>query len=359
MSIIHQADSDIDINKLHLASPIPGHSGTYFSKLLFGSNDDPFYIQTPRCRTKQGIIKTGSGKKRYTDLLFSTHNDNFISLINSLEETLQQMIFSKQKLWFVSDDLEIEDIQNSFTSPIKVYKGKNYLLRVNLNQSRSNIENSIPIFNESEVPRSLDNITDKTEIISILEILGIKFTQRNFQIEIGVKQIMLIENSPIFDQCLIKPDNVNVKKKNLEESLEKSDNDIDIEDSIERQITDNDDNDDIEHGIVEDNVENVVSNNGENEEDSKLEIEDEINDLIEKDKSKKDDGLEEIEIKLNDEVEDEKMDLKKPIDIYMNMYLEARQKAKEAKKIALEAELAANNIRDTYALNIDDEEDDN
>ena len=88
---------DIDINKLHLASPIPGHGGTYFSKLLFGSNDDPFYIQTPRCKTKQGIIKTGSGKKRYADLLFSTHNDNFISLINSLEESLQQMIFSKQK----------------------------------------------------------------------------------------------------------------------------------------------------------------------------------------------------------------------------------------------------------------------
>ena len=28
----------------------------------------------------------------------------------------------------------------------------------------------IPIFNESEVPRSLEDITDKTEIISILEI---------------------------------------------------------------------------------------------------------------------------------------------------------------------------------------------
>ena len=352
MSTIHQADMDIDINKLHLASPIPGHGGTYFSKLLFGSNDDPFYIQTPRCKTKQGIIKTGSGKKRYADLLFSTHNDNFISLINSLEESLQQMIFSKQKLWFVSDDLEIEDIQNSFTSPIKVYRGKNYLLRVNLNQSRSDIENTVPIFNESEVPRSLEDITDKTEIISILEIQGIKFTQRNFQIEIGVKQIMLIENSPIFDQCLIKPDNVKVKS--LEESLENDKDDIVEKKEVSKLDLENNSNIAGNEYVNELEIDDV--DDEEPKHDSKN-IEDELDDLLDKKESKNLDGLEEFEIKLGDEKE-KTIDLKKPVEIYMNMYLEARRKAKEAKKIALDAQLAANNIRDTYALNVDDEDED-
>ena len=50
----------------------------------------------------------------------------------------------------------------------------------------------------------MSHITSETNIISILEIQGIKFTSRNFQIEIELKQVMVLNNEPIFNNCLIK-----------------------------------------------------------------------------------------------------------------------------------------------------------
>ena len=48
--------------------------------------------------------------------------------------------------------------------------------------------------------------------------------------------------------------------------------------------------------------------------------------------------------------------LKKPDQIYMDLYTNALEKAKQAKKTAIDAYLVAKNIKDTYAINIDDDE---
>tara|TARA_X000000368_G_scaffold313540_2_gene251157 strand:- start:2165 stop:3250 length:1086 start_codon:yes stop_codon:yes gene_type:complete len=351
---IYQATPDFDFNKVHLANPMPCQGGTYFSKLLMGTNDDSLYIQTPKCKTKQGVIKTG--KKKYSDLLFSNHNVNFINFINNLEEKLQKLIFDKHNLWFVNDDLEIEDIQNSFTTPIKVYKGTNYLVRSNLNQSRTNIENGIPIFNESETERCIEDITDKSDIICILEILGIKFTQRSFQLEINIKQIMIIENSPMFSNCLIKPDKtLGDKSEDITTTLIKDDTKEVLEDepTVSNEVT--------EEGDELKGIELAVNNEEDNDttvyEDTKEYLEDKkLNQDKEKDTLKE---LSEFEISLDVPEDESTMGLKKPVEIYMNLYTEALNKAKDAKKVAIEAFLAARNIKETYALNIesDDEED--
>ncbi len=343
MTNIYQANEDFDFSKLHLANPIPYQGGSYFSKVLVGSNDDSLYIQSPKCKTKQGIVKTG--KKRYTDLLFSNHNENFINFLNNLEENLQQTILKKQSLWFVNNDYDIEDIQNTFISPIKVYKGNNYLVRTNLNQPRTNIENAIPIFNESESVKQMDDITDKSEIICILEILGIKFTQKYFQIEINIKQIMLIENSPMFDNCLIKTNTT--LNNNNPETLETNQLETENETENETEISENLDNEIINESVTNDN--NNEDNSNEMINNNNLEITDSL---------ENNSGLEELseyQIKIDDPKEDI-IDLKKPVEIYMNLYLEARKKAKDAKKIALDAYLAAKNIKETYNLEIESDE---
>ena len=51
--------------------------------------------------------------------------------------------------------------------------------------------------------------------------------------------------------------------------------------------------------------------------------------------------------------------LKKPDEVYLELYKEAREKAKEAKKNAISAYLKAKQIKDTYSLEeIDDSDDD-
>jgi hypothetical protein len=55
----------------------------------------------------------------------------------------------------------------------------------------------------------------------------------------------------------------------------------------------------------------------------------------------------------------ESFTLKKPNQVYYEIYKKARDKAKECKKIAIEAYLEAKNIKNTYMLdNIDDDDDD-
>ena len=62
----------------------------------------------------------------------------------------------------------------------------------------------------------------------------------------------------------------------------------------------------------------------------------------------------EVDIKLTDN--DQNIELKEPNDIYMKLYLEALDKAKVMRSQAIEAYLVAKNIKNTYALDIDDED---
>ena len=321
---IYKVGESLDTTNFKLSHPVPNPGGTYFSKLTINNNDDLFYIQTPKCKTKQGIVKTG--KKKYTDLLFSELNSDFVEMITKIEEKIQEMIFNKHEIWFANTDLEMEDIQNSFISPVKVYKGKNYLMRANLNSLRNNIDNMVPIFNEKEIAKDLEDITTDSDIITILEILGIKFSQRYFQLEINIKQIMIMENAPMFENCLIK-----TKEDNI---VEKEDNIVEKED---KKIEDTKESKEESNYLEELDLEEV---------DLNLEKKETITN-----------ELDEFEINLdNKNVSGENIELKKPDQIYMELYNNALEKAKEAKKSAIDAYLVAKNIKDTYALNIDDDE---
>ena len=87
---------------------------------------------------------------------------------------------------------------------MRIYKSGNfYLLRTNIKNDYNNLP-VIKIYNENKNSLTVEEIHTETHIISILEIQGIKFTSRNFQIEIELKQIMTVEDDPFFNNCVIK-----------------------------------------------------------------------------------------------------------------------------------------------------------
>ena len=164
---------------------------------MYGTNK-LLFIQTPKCLTKQGFIK--SGKKIYTDLMFDNNDTVFINWIENLETRCQDLIYAKRESWFETK-LEKDDIETAFTSPFKIFKsGKYYVLRVNVKQN-------IKIYDENDQIVSAETITNDKNIISILEIQGLKFTSRNFQIEIELKQAMVVSPDPFLDECFIKKPN--------------------------------------------------------------------------------------------------------------------------------------------------------
>lgn len=320
MEHIIEPSIDFDFSKLLLASPSSLTGGAYFTRIFL--NNKPLYIQSPKSLTKQGFVK--SGKKIYTDLMFDNNDTILIQWLENLETKCQQLVYEKGSQWFETA-LEQSDIESAFTSPIKLFKsGKFYLLRVN-------VKPNIKVYNERDEIISVDDVVPEMNIISILEIQGIKFTSRNFQIEIELKQSMVVSPDPFLDVCFIKKpitrnDSVNHNK--MEMKSEKPINMIDTKvDPLPEPVQ--------QPSYLANSVINT-----------------------EPDFSKPNELM---EIDINDlENETEPMTLKKPNEVYYEIYKVAREKAKQAKKEAILAFLEAKNIKKTYMLeDMDDSSSDN
>ncbi len=367
MENIIEPNDLFDFSKISLAHPVGIQGGAYFTKIEH--NKKPLYIQTTKSLTRQGIVKTG--KKYYSDLMFDKNSETLIDWFLNLEEKCKKLIYEKRDAWF-QGNLEENDIENAFNPLIRTYKGgKNYLLRTNIKSSKDD-NPAVKIYNENEITLGISDITPETEMISILEIQGIKFTSRNFQIEIELKQIMVIDNEPIFESCLIKTNKKSVEQKPLENSIEL------INDPTIKPL----DN-------LEPSIENIV-HIGEiktNSLDDKEALYNEMNsleefapiDLLQPEVKKEDNVDLEIEFEdLSDDIEENSdtlkeignndlnldkteasLILKKPNQVYFELYKEARTKAKQAKKNAILAYLEAKNIKKTYMIeNIDDSDSD-
>jgi len=388
MDNIIDPNNNFDFSKLSLAHPVGIQGGAYFTKILY--NNKPLYIQTSKSLTRQGFIK--SGKKYYCDLMFDNNSETLIHWFENLEETCQKLIFDKSEAWF-QNSLDKNDVETAFSSVIRIYKsGKYYLVRTNIKIGTNN-EPSIKIYNENEVPLSIDDVKEDTNIISILEIQGIKFTSRNFQIDIELRQAMVLDNEPLFDNCLIKTSNsnkstsknTNIKQtdsliKDSNEYLEKthllnepksdiiSDNKtsnidlgLELEMDLGKEIDTN--NADLEENennyATEDVTENVTENENDNADDIKFDIQELSTKELEDKTELREIDLDIISLENDLGNIDKPITLKKPNEVYYELYKQAKEKAKIAKKNAIIAYLEAKNIKNTYLIdNLDESESD-
>ena len=370
MENIVEPNETFDFNQLTLAHPSGIQGGAYFTKIEY--NKKPLYIQTTRGQTRQGFVKTG--KKYYCDLMFDKNSETLLNWFENLEERCQNLLYDKRYEWFQSA-LEKNDIDTAFNSSIRIYKSvKYYLIRTNIKSTRTE-EPAVKIYNENEAVLNMSHITNETNIISILEIQGIKFTSRNFQIEIELKQVMVLNNEPIFNNCLIKTsksnntvENIN-ETKTLERKIENDDNTLEsqkhtpisldnlnnlednledsLEDSLDIDLADNNQEQDTLLS-VEENV-NEIDNSKKSALDNEINIELDFEDLDEEN-NEDNDELKEVNINTNLENTLESIQLKKPNQVYFELYVEARKKAKDAKKNAIMAYLEVKNIKKTYMI---------
>jgi len=389
MENIIEPNESFDFSKITLAHPSGIQGGAYFTKIEYMGK--PLYIQTTKSLTRQGIVKTG--KKYYCDLMFDNNSEVLINWFENLEETCQKLIYSKSESWF-QNALEITDVENAFNSLLRVYKsGKYYLVRTNVKNSQLTNEPAVKIYNENEVSLTINDVSSETFIISILEVQGIKFTTRNFQIEIELKQIMVLNNEKIFESCLIKKNklekkidvqNVNVQTINQLESINELEpiEDLEINSVINFEDEKNEDkgtnsleksifeltnksnfNEDTEISSEtinnETNYLDEINELGDNNvvetmetEKKEIDLDFEIEDLTDETLNEDSKDLKEIELNFGLEQQNnlETMRLKKPNQVYYDLYKEARQKAKVAKKMAIIAYLEAKNIKKSYMI---------
>jgi hypothetical protein len=307
-----------------MTSPVVVSGGNHFIKYLL--NDRPLYIQPPNCKLKQGIIK--AGKRSYCDLMFTNENENFIRWMENLEIHSRKLIFNNRAKWFETE-LEEHDIENSFASPLKIFKsGKFYIARVNIPSALG--KTTLKIYDENENLVDGDTLKENENVATILEIQGIRCSPRMFQIDLEMKQLLILKPVDLFEKCiLLKP------AKPLEEpkSLPVQPENI--------QIT--------EAPLPEENLTETILQETQSEPQPQPEPEPEPEPEIEV-QLKSPDDLEEIELELDSIESDEKLFLKKRNDVYYKMYKEALKKARVAKELALTSYLEAKHIKNTYML---------
>jgi hypothetical protein len=380
MEDIIEPTMDYDFSKLYFGPPTTLAGGAYFTRIMYNTNKTLF-IQTPKSLTKQGFIK--NGKKIYSDLMFDNNDTVFINWIENLEARCQELVYSKRDTWFETK-LEKDDIESAFTSPFKIFKsGKYYLLRVN-------VKPNIKIYDEKDLSVPIETITSETNIISILEIQGLKFTSRNFQIEIELKQSMIVSPDPFLDECFIrkptKKQSISAKQVEVEEEVEediiKKLEPINLDELIEKSVQDLAKNNDSFHSKSIDTKkqsepidlevsfdehlekDKYINNSTNTSTSNKLfELEEanivlDVEDLETTEEIKEDPNiLKEVDLSSTLDNSLETIQLKKPNQVYYEIYKKAREKAKDAKKNAILAYLEMKNIKKTYMLDDIDESD--
>jgi hypothetical protein len=205
------------LSTLKLHSPMPIQGGSYLAKLTM--NDKPLLFQMPKCSTKKGIVS--SGKRFYCDLLFKYDDSNVIDAIEMMENIIRDKVLEKSELWF-QDPPTLEDIEYNWNESIKQTK-QHFYLRTYIGTSK-NIKSTISVYNSNQEQISMEDVTHSSNIITIIEVTGLKFSSSSFHINYCLRQVMVLEEAPIFNRCLI---NVSQSKRQSHAKIQDNKNDDD------------------------------------------------------------------------------------------------------------------------------------
>ena len=389
---------NFDFSNISLKNPKPIQGGSFLSSIK--NNNESLIIQTPKIKTKKGITQTN--KHVYTDLVFENEDSEFVEWVENLQENVRDIILTKSDNWF-HEPVTLDEIEYNWNDSFRTYKQTKQLLRTFIHKNKGISSNILKIYDSDYNSKHINDITSNTPIICILEIVGLKFSSTSFQLDFCLRQVMILEDKPIFNEPLIKiskekvapkevgEKNVNFTEKPEEITLEKSvevvenletlDKDSQVETVIDNSSNtlsenleevaklttveevkqlDTNSNEVVEkdNKLTEEDIEKVVEKNEIEEFTNNVE---EVNlDDLEKEaepvktESKKDE-LEEVNLTFDEE---DAITLKNPNEIYLDIYRQAREKAKKAKQEAIKAYLEAKRIKELYMLEIVDSSED-
>jgi len=215
-TIQHEFPKDIHVGK---ATRIVGETATQFLlKTTYQSS--PFLVQTPKMHIKQKFQKVAGNKGWSTDLVFAVSDSEFYDWFENLEKFCVDYLFQNQKQWFQTD-LSTEDIEGLFVSPFRVFKSsKTYQMKCHI----SDLGQSLAIFDtEQKRVDYNDQYQTDSPLLGIIEVIGIRCSQKHFQIDLELKQILELPTVDKVESCLIRPNStVEMTLKDPETSIVES-----------------------------------------------------------------------------------------------------------------------------------------
>ena len=353
-----------NFESLTLANPQPIQGGSFFTRATI-NDDKPLYIQLPKCNTKNGIINTKRGK--YSDLLYEKdRQEELIEWTLALEKCFQNNIYQKKNTWF-HNEISLDDIETMMTPIFRLYKsGSKLLIRTYIDVKSDTNEDKCLAYNEQKIQVSLDSITEDKFIIPLLLIEGIKFTSKSFEIVIKLVQTMILDKVEDHSQiCLIKHnykhsnDIAQTEQRQSEEEQEQTQAHVKTEE-VEEQA-------DVQSGEVEEQAQeqaqeqeqeqieettvveqpevapiimNIKETDEINDENRTLESIDTLEHIMSSVNGNENENVVENdleEISVNIDESSAPLNLKRPNEVYYEIYKNALSKAKHLRKVAVEA----------------------
>ena len=201
---IHQVNNQFDNESISMTRPVVVQGGTYFTKIRCNKSNTPYYVQFEPCKTKQGVVNTN--KRSYIDLLYNNEDVEILEWFENLQDTIITKIYDHKNEWFQSD-MERTDIENNFVNITKSFRGgKHHLIRVGMNtpnEPRQKGKECV-VFDEYENVITIEGIQENDNIEGILEVQGVRFTSKSFQVELMCKQLKISQKESTFDKCMIR-----------------------------------------------------------------------------------------------------------------------------------------------------------
>lgn len=229
---MYEANSDFPFSKLSLTNPTAMQGGgAYFAKMTMEGK--PIRIQLPKTPSKAGIVSTK--RECYIDLMYTRVMEPvLLKWIDDIEHRCKELVNEKKSLWF-SNELSKSDIDGMLTPVARNYKGETMILiRVAIDTSKRTGSTNCQIYDDKENKIDDTNfITTEHNIIPLVFIEGVKFTNKSIEIELKMVQMMVF--SPSTNECLI-----NYKKQHDSQHNTSDNKKInDIVDKINIPIVDN------------------------------------------------------------------------------------------------------------------------
>lgn len=401
---IFSVNDTFDLKQCTLGTPGRLQGGSYYSKMFY--NKDALYFRMNDIYTKQGIIETG--KKKYIDYMYSVFETEYIEWFKQLEERCKEMLIEKSDEWF--SNIEKDDIEHFFISSIRPYKTNKTLIRSHLYTGDS-VNRKCTVFDENKIQTKYEDVIGK-RINSIVHIKGIRFTSSSFQLDIETKQILIQEDSNIFNQCLMTDIGERKQEQEQDQDQEQLNQDISSAPKIDKAneisqecihiemekpleiIRDKQDNENTisDNKDIHDKPTELANENKIVQETQTQETQEDVNDVedvedvknvkgVENVKDVKVDsqvkmenmqttdtveciespdvGLEEVELDFTSLQEDKDSALKlvDPNTIYKEMYRKAKRKMRETRKQAIKAYLEADQMKNQYNISSSENDD--
>lgn len=360
--MIFETNETFPLDRMTLLTPKPITGGNHFSR--FHIDDSPVFVHLPKCTNKQGIQTSGT-KKAYMDLQFTNDQERFLKWLENLIEKVQDVLCQNSASWF-ANEMEKMEIEDTFQSPLKPYRsGQMYLMRVNIPIRMGKI--ILPMFDEDENQIESDMVKAGNTVLGILEIQGLKFSAKSLQLEMEMKQLLVLPSLSLFEKCVLTvPHKTSVSHPTttprqieqippLKTETETENLAITFHEPIQEPISESMDKPPDPQTELETEQEKEVIP------EPLEELKTEPESIPEPEPNPEpEEKLEDVDICLENMTLQpiEKLQLKNSKEIYYKMYRQARQKAKLARDLAISSYLESKHIKNVYVLeDLSDDED--